>query len=639
MKHIPDICARMELLKDWQEVSLIGEGGNGAVFHVRHAADNSDAALKWIHLEYDNGLSRNAIFSVQKQQLEEIFNMQNLSRVEQIVQMKGYEIHNSEDGLCMDIFILQELLTPLRRKLRDGRFTVGDSARMAADVAAALKACHAQNIIHGDVKPDNILCSEERFKLADFGVSLRQQRNNLLTPGGTHYFQPPEYRTTNVADASCDTYALGMTLYLLFNNGMLPFQKELTEKNEDEAWAQCCALADQPGAQYPAPKAAPEAVAEVLVKATAQEAAARYQSPGELAEAFCRAVSGLSPEQQQKALTYAEDPIYRSTRALTPNFSKTKHTSPQADEEGDEPQEPATTGSGATVSAPEASPFSMQSGFEPVPVVPLSLQTDQTDVPEKPKQRPKWLVPVIAAAGAAVILLVVVLALVLKQPPLTVTSVETERFSAVLRLENAVEGTAHVCVTGAAAGYEVPLKGDVLTLTNLAPETSYVVTVNAGGQSVESTFRTLAPAEGRFQPLMQHLRICPAELPEQLGLQDLRNSRELLYVDDLQLKLEQTRLGPQNLAILLSCDVKCEPGDFEADNLYLVLRTPDDVIVQAIPQGAGTLPTYGSFNVIPEFSSLFDQYFSRHGRHFKGVVQLEVYWLDELIGSVELTLQ
>lgn len=637
MKHIPAICAQMELLKNWQEVSLIGEGGNGAVFHVRSTADDSDAALKWIHLEYDSdsGLSRNAIFTLQKQQLEEIFNMQNLSCVAQIVQIKGYEIHNSDDGMCMDIFILQELLTPLRKKLNSKSFTIADSARMTADVAAALTACHGQNIIHGDVKPDNILCSEEHFKLADFGVSLRQQRNNLLTPGGTHYFQPPEYRQTNVANASCDTYALGMTLYLLFNNGMLPFQKELTEKNEDEAWAQCCALADQPGAQYPAPKAAPAEVAAVLVKATAQEESARYQSPGELAEAFCSTVNSLSPEQQSTVLTYAEDPIYRSTRALTPNFSKTRHAEPQAD---DEPEETVTTGTSATVSAPEASPFLMQSGFEPAPEAPAPSENTDTDNQSDGARKPlrKLLPLLIAAVGIIVIAVVITLSLG-KQDPLSILSVEADRFSAVLTLENVGEGTVNVCVSGATAGYDVPLQGNTLTLTNLAPETSYVITVNANEQSAQSSFRTLASAQKLFQPLRQYLRTCPAELPSQLTAQALRNSKELIYLDEPVLKLEQTRLGPQNLAILLSCDVQCKPDEYAADTLYLVLRTQDDVIVQAIPQNAVTLPS--TFNVMPEFSPLFDQYFNRYSRHFKGLVQLEVYWLGELIGLAELTLE
>lgn len=639
MKHIPAICAQMDLLKDWQEVTLIGEGGNGAVFHVRNTVDHSDAALKWIHLEYDgdSGLSRNAIFTLQKQQLEEIFNMQNLSRVEQIVQIKGYEIHNSDDGMCMDIFILQELLTPLRKKLNSRSFTVADSARMTADVAAALIACHGQNIIHGDVKPDNILCTDEHFKLADFGVSLRQQRNNLLTPGGTHYFQPPEYRKTNVANASCDTYALGMTLYLLFNNGMLPFQKELTEKNEDEAWAQCCALADQPGGQYPAPKAAPAEVAAVLVKATAPDESARYQSPGELAEAFCAAVSILSPEQQKTILTYAEDPIYRSTKALTPNFSKTKHLEPQADSE---PAEPVTTGTSATVSAPEASPFQMQSGFDPTPASPApTLNTDTHSQSNGVAKAHRKLLPLLlAAVGIIVIAIVLALALQSKEE-ISILSVDADRFSAVLTLEETGEGSVNVCVSGAAAGYDVPLTGNTLTLTGLAPETAYVITVHVNGQSAQTSFRTLAPAAERFQPIMQHIRTCPAELPALLGLQALRSSRDLLYLDEPALKLEQTRLGPQNLAVLLSCDVQCQPGDFPADSLYLVLRTQDDVLVQMLPQSAGTLPTAGYFNVMPEFSPLFDEYFNRYGHHFKGQVQLEVYWLGEMMGSVQLTLE
>lgn len=122
----------------------------------------------------------------------------------------------------------------LQQRLDNGHhFTVNGVAKIGADLARGLSMLHRLNIIHRDIKPDNIhLGSDQRLRILDFGVALN---TTLATPNamenpGTPSYMAPELFDTKSADIATDVYAAGVTLFHLLTRKypygeVEPFQK------------------------------------------------------------------------------------------------------------------------------------------------------------------------------------------------------------------------------------------------------------------------------------------------------------------------------------------------------------------------------------------------------------------------------
>lgn len=637
MKSIPAACAEQAQMRDWEEIGELGRGSNGVVYHVRNRVTGQEAALKWIHIEYggESGLSLQEFREAQTQLLDEINFMQKLSRTPQIVGIQDYAFHISSDGTCMDTCIRMELLTPLVKLLQNRSISVGKTARLVRDIVGALSACHREGIIHGDVKPENILCSGDDFKLSDFGVSLQLQRKFYRSVRGTQYFQPPEVRQSREASVSSDVYSLGMTLYVLFNNGMLPFQTQLNRADEQEAWRKCCDMPRVPGSRYPAPGYAPAEVAEVILRATALEETERYQTLQALADDFSAAIAALPDNQKLMPLPYfraeetsgGHDRVYLSTNRRTFDPSQMGRSQETA-------EKPASAARNA------ASGFVLP-GTTTQEKKPSEEEKKPVTVEKKPEKR-KSRLPLILAAVLLVAALAVGVVMLLGQSggvPMTV-AVEPGLFGASASVANAPEGAvAQLCVAGAEVSSDVAIVDGMVQLTGLAPETDYVLTVTAGKETSEARFRTLPPVQGRFRPTTQVISTCEASLPEMAeSKEDLAMDKGLTDLAGGLLKLRAARMSEQNLAVLLYCGGTCEPGSYEQSSMYLVLRAPDDVCVAEIEAAAMEL-TDGHFWTIENFTSLLEMYYGRHGRYYQGRARLEIYWQDALLGSADLTLE
>src|SRR5437762_7357986 len=112
---------------------------------------------------------------------------------------------------------------------RDGRMPEAEAIRVIGQVAQGLHRAHKQNLIHRDVKPDNILVTSEGIaKLADLGLVKETETDLNLTKTGRglgtpHFMAPEQFRNAKNADIRCDIYSLGATLYQMVT-GELPFR-------------------------------------------------------------------------------------------------------------------------------------------------------------------------------------------------------------------------------------------------------------------------------------------------------------------------------------------------------------------------------------------------------------------------------
>ena len=204
--------------------ALIGEGGVGRVFEATDKADGRKVALKVLKPEL-------ASDPVQTERF--IREARLLMSLEHAHVVKGLRVAK-EGGT---IFFAMEQLPG--RCLQDviadgelGRLDEEAALKVVVDIAGALAALHDQGLVHRDVKPGNVIWSEERGGvLIDLGFALQGdgEGGGDTTAGTVHYIAPEQARGEGGLDVRADIYALGATLYHL-TTGSLPFEGKTSEE-------------------------------------------------------------------------------------------------------------------------------------------------------------------------------------------------------------------------------------------------------------------------------------------------------------------------------------------------------------------------------------------------------------------------
>jgi predicted Ser/Thr protein kinase len=160
-----------------------------------------------------------------------------------------------------------------------GRFSVDVSVDLIQQLLSAVGVAHDFQVVHRDLKPDNILISNRgKTKILDFGISkLIDDKHRLTATGsmvGTPAYMAPEQVKGEPVDATADIYSLGMILYELLH-GEPPFTGQLPSVLHSQVF-------DRPRAST----AIPSPIMEIIWKATAKDRAQRFQSCEEFAGAF-----------------------------------------------------------------------------------------------------------------------------------------------------------------------------------------------------------------------------------------------------------------------------------------------------------------------------------------------------------------
>lgn len=288
----------------WNTVRVIGSGGFGKVYEIRKAEDSKTgeyrSALKVItipqspedyHAYEDDGYDEKSITAIFRSQIDDIvseFQMMSQFRgTSNIVSYEDHRIIPHADGRGWDILIRMELLTTLPEYFNRRGMSEADTVKLGQDICRALELCGQKDIIHRDIKPQNIFVNEfGDFKLGDFGIAKSMDHTTKATKIGTYNYMAPEVYQNKPYGASVDIYSLGLVMYWLLNERRLPFMPmppavpTAAQNNE----AQMRRLSG--GGAIPAPKNGSPALKAVVLRAIAFDPAERFSSPKEFLAAL-----------------------------------------------------------------------------------------------------------------------------------------------------------------------------------------------------------------------------------------------------------------------------------------------------------------------------------------------------------------
>ena len=287
------------LYPGWETVREIGSGSFGAVYEIARTLPNGKtekAALKVISIPqnegdveelYSSGYDDASITAHFKSYLADIVNeyslMAEIKGHTNVVYCDDIRYIQHDDGFGWDIFIKMELLTPLMKAKEPG--AVEDTVKkLGADICSALVLCREKNIIHRDIKPQNIFVSEHGdYKLGDFGIAKTVEKTTGGTKIGTYGYMAPEVYNNQPYGAAVDIYSLGLVMYWLLNEHRLPFlpmpPKVPTSTENEQA-----RLRRFRGEPIPAPKNGSEALKRIVLKACAYDPKDRYHTADEMLE-------------------------------------------------------------------------------------------------------------------------------------------------------------------------------------------------------------------------------------------------------------------------------------------------------------------------------------------------------------------
>ena len=320
------------LKKIWPEWELqfpaLGKGSFGEVFKaVRRDLVTSEAAIKIISIpnnsaEHDTLCQEGLTMSQAKTYLEGMVNefieevqiLETLKGTPNIVNIEDYRVVEKPDEIGWYIFIRMELLTPFSTYARENPMSEADVIRLGSDICQALELRSRLNIIHRDVKPENIFVNRYgQFKLGDFGIARRlENATGGLSQRGTRSYIAPEITKTSDYDQRVDTYSLGLVMYRQLNNECLPFWDETTKLHH----AQRNAATDRRihGDIIPPPANGSQAMKDLVLKACAYCPDQRFQTPKEMRKALSQVLDLL----ENPAPTPAPAPAPAPTPAPAP---------------------------------------------------------------------------------------------------------------------------------------------------------------------------------------------------------------------------------------------------------------------------------------------------------------------------------
>ena len=265
-----------KLADRYQLLEKIGEGGMALVFRARDLRTGHDVAVKFLRPEFHDNPEFVAFFQREATAASKMshHNIVNL-----------LDVGDDEKNLYIVIeFVNGKTLKDIIKER--GKLPEDVACQIIIRILSAMQHAHAANIIHRDIKPQNILVDQRGYiKVSDFGIArmvgthteMGEDKSDTVM-GSVHYFSPEQARG-DIATTASDLYAVGVVFYEMLT-GKVPFDGETP-----------VSIALQHIQQKPrSPRAiSPEispAIENVVMKALEKDPKNRYRSALEMAQAI-----------------------------------------------------------------------------------------------------------------------------------------------------------------------------------------------------------------------------------------------------------------------------------------------------------------------------------------------------------------
>ena len=285
----PAIATFGRTVRGYELREEVGSGDFGVVYRAYQPSVGREVAIKIIRPEFVNRPTFVRSFEAEARLVAQLEHPHIVSL---------YDYWRDPEGAYLVMRWLRG--GSLRSALSRGSWKLEATARLLSQIGAALAYAHRQGIVHGDLKPANVLLDEEgNAYLSDFGNAARLLDGSATEGSATSspaYVSPEELEGA-VRTPRSDIYSLGLLTYELLTGRTPPMDRAL------------------PSVRVARPELG-EAVDDVIAKATAQEPAARYPSVDTFLAAFALA-SGASREIAE-TYTETENP-YKGLHAFGEN--------------------------------------------------------------------------------------------------------------------------------------------------------------------------------------------------------------------------------------------------------------------------------------------------------------------------------
>lgn len=297
----------------------ISEGGMGTVYRATHVLMDKRVAIKVLHpsLAADDKIV--ARFSREARAA---------SRISHPHALNVTDFGESESGV---VFLVMEFLDgrTLKEVIQsEGPMPVARAVEILRQVSGALDAAHAEGVVHRDLKSDNIMLIEgangsDWAKVLDFGIAKIKENAGHTDPGLTapnliigtpQYMSPEQCSQASAIDARSDIYSLGIIIYEMLT-GHVPFT------GESPTAIMMKHLQEPPPSVLEERDDLPPQVGMVITSTLAKRPEDRFQSAGELSEAFAAAAEGRMPETAISSATNPATSSSETRRIVVPTDS------------------------------------------------------------------------------------------------------------------------------------------------------------------------------------------------------------------------------------------------------------------------------------------------------------------------------